>query len=84
MSESDITVVPREVYVVDTVQKAQQAAARLRALHAANPSMFFACDTEVCCSFVFSPDWLHASTFCCAIDIAPPKHQVDLQIATHG
>ncbi|BDA48148.1 probable DNA polymerase I at C-terminar half [Coccomyxa sp. Obi] len=47
VSEGDISVVPREVYVVDTVQKAQQAAARLRALHAANPSMFFACDTEV-------------------------------------
>ncbi len=45
--EGDISVVPREVFVVDTLEKAHQAAARLRALHAANPSMFFACDTEV-------------------------------------
>lgn len=38
---------PQEVLVVDTPQKARQAAARLHALHAANPGIFFACDTEV-------------------------------------
>lgn len=47
VSEGDISQIPREVFVVDTVEKAQQAAARLHALHSANPSMFFACDTEV-------------------------------------
>lgn len=45
--EGEFELPPREVFVVDTIQKAQQAAARLHALHAANPSMFFACDTEV-------------------------------------
>ena len=53
--EGDISVVPREVFVVDTLEKAHQAAARLRALHAANPSMFFACDTEVILTCTTAP-----------------------------
>ena len=38
---------PQEVFVVDSVAKARRAAARLAAMHAADPSTIFACDTEV-------------------------------------
>ena len=38
---------PREVFVVDTPARAAHAAARLRAIHAADPTTVFACDTEV-------------------------------------
>lgn len=45
--ENVVTVVPRDVYVVDTLPKAQAALERLQAIHAANPDTIFACDTEV-------------------------------------
>ena len=37
---------PREVFVADTPARAAHAAARLRAIHAADPATVFACDTE--------------------------------------
>ena len=45
--ENVVTPIPREVYVVDSVAKAQTALERLQAIHAANPNTIFACDTEV-------------------------------------
>jgi len=50
--ENVVTIAPREVYIVDTIPKAQSALQRLQAIHAANPDTIFACDTEVrfCCS----------------------------------
>ena len=45
--ENVVTPIPREVYVVDSVDKAQTALERLQAIHAANPDTIFACDTEV-------------------------------------
>ena len=42
-----VTTAPREVYIVDSVPKAQAALRRLQAIHAANPDTIFACDTEV-------------------------------------
>jgi hypothetical protein len=60
-TEGGFSAVPQEVFVVDTPHKARVAAERLRALHAADPDMFFACDTEVrrrpdyaCCYFLHS------------------------------
>ena len=49
--ENVLTTAPREVYIVDSVLKAQAALERLQAIHAANPDTIFACDTEVphCC-----------------------------------
>ena len=50
--ENVVTTAPREVYIVDSIPKAQAALQRLQAIHAANPDTIFACDTEVrlCCS----------------------------------
>ena len=45
--ENVVTPIPREVYVVDSVAKAQTALERLQAIHAAKPDTIFACDTEV-------------------------------------
>lgn len=45
--EDVVTPIPREVYVVDSVAKAQTALERLQAIHAAKPDTIFACDTEV-------------------------------------
>lgn len=45
--EDIVTTAPREVYIVDSVSKAEVALERLRAVHAANPDTVFACDTEV-------------------------------------
>ncbi len=45
--ENVVTTAPREVYIVDSVPKAQVALQRLQAIHAANPDTIFACDTEV-------------------------------------
>lgn len=42
-----VTTAPREVYIVDSVPKAQAVLGRLQAIHAANPDTIFACDTEV-------------------------------------
>ena len=46
-AEPTVTPVPREVYVVDSLPKAQLALQRLQAIHAADPETIFACDTEV-------------------------------------
>ena len=46
-AEPMVTPVPREVYVVDSLPKAQIALQRLRAIYAADPKTIFACDTEV-------------------------------------
>ena len=46
-SSSDSLHPPREVFVVDSMAKAQHAAGRLAAIHAADPATIFACDTEV-------------------------------------
>ena len=46
-AEPIVTPVPREVYVVDSLPKAQIALQRLQAIHAADPETIFACDTEV-------------------------------------
>ena len=46
-AEPTVTPVPREVYVVDSLPKAQIALQRLQAIHAADPETIFACDTEV-------------------------------------
>ena len=46
-AEPTVTPVPREVYVVDSLSKAQMALQRLQAIHAADPETIFACDTEV-------------------------------------
>ena len=45
--ETIVTTAPREVYIVDSVSKAEVALKGLRAIHAANPDTIFACDTEV-------------------------------------
>ena len=47
LAEPMVTPVPREVYVVDSLPKAQIALQRLQAIHAADPETIFACDTEV-------------------------------------
>lgn len=81
--EDVVTPIPREVYVVDSVAKAQTALERLQAIHAANPGTIFACDTEVRHFFILlcsrAAEHVHRYSYSMLCLVAwPPMHMLQL------